>query len=115
MFRPADTWVLRHPVKLAEFSVNSFYSEGAQITFGDITPSMFAAFVSQFLGVDCWMLSVSVGRWWTFLLLVPQLCIARMHMENAQLVNFSDGKTLQILTIYFFPTLPAQNTNQQKK
>ncbi len=36
-------------------------------------------------------------------------------MENAELLNFSGRKTLQILTIYFFPTLPAQNTNQQKK
>ncbi len=27
MFRPPDTWVLRHPVTQADFSVNSFYSE----------------------------------------------------------------------------------------
>ncbi len=26
MIHPPDTWVLRHPVRLAEFSVNSFYS-----------------------------------------------------------------------------------------
>jgi hypothetical protein len=37
------------------------------------------------------------------------------HLENAQLVNIFGRNTLQILTIFFFPTLPAQNTNQQKK
>ncbi len=26
IFRPPDTWVLRHPVRLADLSVNSFYS-----------------------------------------------------------------------------------------
>jgi hypothetical protein len=33
MFRPPDTWVLRHPVTQADFSVNSFYSVHIPHTF----------------------------------------------------------------------------------
>ena len=47
-FRPPDTWVLRHPVRLADFSVNYFYSvEDSIWTHATITHHVLKSYMAS--------------------------------------------------------------------